>query len=217
MSEAVAGVVGEALAVAVLDVCRAAAGSAKGRRSVSGLARRMRDAGHADAAEEIASLCRDGKPAASPVNRTETTDGVWLTGKRAAGKIGERELRAGVDIRRAVAARFQSGAVVPAVDPSRVVVDTSVGKAPTSPSGGAVHEEREFRYEAWLRDVTERPVERRVLRGRVGSMRYDAIVRSVLCDGESTRTLDVRLGVGNGRCERLVLAELRVYADLARF
>jgi len=212
MSEAVAGVVGEALAGAMLDVCRAAAGSAKGRRSVSGLARRMRDAGHADAAAEIASLCvSDRAP------RGAEAIGVWLAGKRAAGKIGEREVRAGVDIRRAVEARFASGAVVAAVDPSRVIVDVSSSKVPTEPVGGAVVEDHVLRYEAWLRDVGTRALERRVLRGRVRSMSYTEIVKLVLCEGEAAWELDSRLGVGSGRCERIVLAELRAYADLVRF
>lgn len=215
MSEAVFGITtSTALAGAVMDVCRAAAGSAKGRKAVAGLARRMHAAGHADAAEEIASLCRSASP--NPPRGAEAI-GVWLAGKRASGKIGEREVRAGVDIRRAVEARFASGAVVPAVDPSRVVVDVSSSKVPTEPVGGAVIEDHVLRYEAWLRDVGARPVERRVLRGRVRSMSYIEVVKRVLCEGEAAWELDSGLGVGSGRCERLVLAELRAYADLVRF
>jgi len=191
----------------LVEVCGVAASSSKGRRAVLALERALRKAGFdALARDHVAPLVK------AEVRRVARDGGVWLDRMRADGRIGDAEMRAGVDIRHALALVGLSGAVVGAVDPSKVVVDGGAVDCPARPSGGRSIEPCVLRYDAWRRDVLAREERRRSVSGSKGAIPVVALITSVLVEGVGTSAIEATIGAKRGRVERAVLAELRAYA-----
>lgn len=191
----------------LVEVCGAAAASSKGRRALQGLARALGRAGlGAFADEHLAPLTvREGG------SRPSRDGGARLNRMRSEGRISDNELRAGIEIRHAHAEQGASGAVVGAVDPSRLVVDRGKIAVPTAPSGGR-SEPCVARYDEWRRAIAGREERRRWVVGSKDRIPVVTMITAVVVDGEGTSGIEARLGVKRGHVERAVLAELRLYA-----
>lgn len=187
------------------EVCVAAAGVGAGRKAVARLYAEAGDALPEGVTSKLAPILA-GKPA------LPGGESGWLAMMVRAGKVDEDELRAAREIVHVLKLRVEAcGGAVPAVDPTKLVVDG--GPNPGQRIYGVALSPEVGRYDAWVARVKALPDRSRVLHGKKDSISLLKLVQRVLAEGEGPRALDGTLGVRNGRCGEAVLRELKRYAD----
>lgn len=187
------------------EVCVAAAGVGAGRKAVARLYAEAGDALPEGVTSKLAPILA-GKPA------LPGGESGWLAMMVRAGKVDEDELRAAREIVHVLKLRVEAcGGAVPAVDPTKLVVDG--GPNPGQRIYGVALSPEVGRYDAWVAQVKALPERSKVMHGKKDSMALLVLVQKVLAEGVGPNTLDKTLGVRNSRCGEAVLRELKRYAD----
>ncbi|MBK3799462.1 hypothetical protein GAY33_09520 [Azospirillum brasilense] len=138
----------------------------------------------------------------------------WVALMYARGRMTTAQVMAAVDIARAVALEgVVAASGLRAVDPAALVVDGGNRTSPPlAPVGGLAYADELSRYLWWRVGVRRDPI-KGTLRGRRGSLYFDALVVKVVTGEAAPSALDVELGVREGRTRDAVLRLLADYAE----